>query len=159
MAMILPNNPSCVVVDANVMVALCAKKPQRFVALTAEVESYARAGSLFYAPNVIVGESLYALRRKLTDGILNATEHAQAVQSLRVRMTAVLPPPGGEASLILRADQICDGYGYSRSDDALHIALAEELSRTYTTRLLTFDQGVPNQAARHAPLVTVHLLT
>jgi len=159
MAMILPNNPPCAVVDANVMIALCGREPSRYVRLTAEVESYARAGSLFYAPNIIVGESLYALRRKLTDGVLNATEHAQAVQSLRVRMTAILPPPGGEASLILRADQICDGYRYSRSADALYIALAEELSQTYTTRLLTFDQGVPGQAARHAPLVTVHLLT
>ena len=159
MAIILPNKPACVVIDANIMVALCAKEPLRFVALTAEVESYARAGSLFYAPNIIVGESLYALRRKLTDGALNATEHAQAVQSLRVRMTAILPPSGGEASLILRADQICDGYGYSRSADALYIALAEELSQTHTTHLLTFDQGLPKQAAQNAPLVNVHLLT
>lgn len=159
MATILPNKLACVVMDANIMIALCAKEPLRFVALTAEVENYARAGSLFYAPNIIVGESLYALRRKLTDGVLSATEHAQAVQSLRVRMTAILPPPRGEASLILRADQICDGYGCSRSADALYIALAEELSQTYTTRLLTFDQGLPKQATHHAPLVTIHLLT
>jgi len=127
--------------------------------LAAEIEKYAQAGNLFYTPNIIVGESLYALRRKLTEGVLDVTEHAQAVQSLHVRMTAILPPPGGEASLILRADQICNGYGYSRSADALYIALAEELSRTYTTRLLTFDQGLPKQAAQNAPLVSVHLLT
>lgn len=159
MAMILPSNFSCVVMDANIMIALCAKEPSRFVALTAEVEGYAQTGSLFYAPNIIVGESLYALRRKLTDGVLNATEHALSVQSLRVRMTAILPPPGGEASLVLRADQIRAGYGYSRSADALYIALAEELSQTYTTRMLTFDQGLPKQAAHHAPHVNVHLLT
>ena len=99
------------------------------------------------------------MRRKLTDGVLNATEHAQAVHSLRVRMAAILPPLGGEASLILRADQIRAGYGCSRSADALYITLAEELSQTYTTRLLTFDQGLPKQAAQHAPLVNVHLLT
>jgi len=81
------------------------------------------------------------------------------VQSLHIRMTAILPPPSGEASLILRADQICGGYGYSRSADALYIALAEEISQTTTTRLLTFDQGLPKQAARNAPLVSVHLLT
>ena len=38
------------------------------------------------------------------------------------------------------------------------IALAEELSQTYTTRLLTFDRRLLNQAARHAPGVSVHLL-
>ena len=159
MATVLPISLSCTVIDANVMVALCAKEPHRYVMLAAEIEKYAQAGNLFYAPNIIVGESLYALRRKLTEGVLDVTEHAQAVQSLHVRMTAILPPPGGEASLILRADQICNGYGYSRSADALYIALAEELSRTYTTRLLTFDQGLPKQAAQNAPLVSVHLLT
>ena len=47
MATILPDKPSCVVMDANVIVALCAKEPLRYIALTAEVESYARAGNLF----------------------------------------------------------------------------------------------------------------
>lgn len=74
-------------------------------------------------------------------------------------MQSVSPPPNGEASLILRADQIRGSYGCSRSADAPYIALAEELSRTYTTRLLTFDQGLPKQAAQNAPLVKVHLLT
>ena len=59
----------------------------------------------------------------------------------------------------MRANQICEGYGYSRSADALSIALAEELSQTTTTRLLTFDQGLPKQVAQNAPLVNVHLLT
>jgi len=159
MATILPNKLACVVMDANIMIALCAKEPLRFVALTAEVENYARAGSLFYAPNIIVGESLYALRRKLTDGVLSATEYAQSVSDFQVFMRSAFPPPTSEASLVLRADQICDGYGCSRSADALYIALAEELSQTYTTRLLTFDQGLPKQATHHAPLVTIHLLT
>jgi len=86
MATVLPISLSCTVIDANVMVALCAGEPHRYVMLVAEIENYARAGSLFYALNIIVGESLYALlmrclcaayalRRKLTDGVLNATEH------------------------------------------------------------------------------------
>ncbi len=159
MATILPISISCVVIDASTMIALCAKEPQRYLTAKAEIESYARAGSIFHAPNVIVSESLYALRRKLTDGALTLSEHAQAVQSLRVRMAAILPPAGGEAGLILRADQICSGYGCSRSADALYIALAEELSQTYTTRLLTFDRDLPKQAARNAPSVNIHLLT
>lgn len=159
MATLLPIKLSCIVIDASTMIALCAKEPLRYANAKAEVENYAQMGSLFYAPNIIVGESLYALRRKLTDGVLNTTEHAQAVQSLWVRMTAILPPPKGEASLILRAEQICAGYGASRSADALYITLAEELSLTYTTHLLTFDQDLPKQAARNAPTVNVHLLT
>ena len=159
MATLLPIKVSCVVVDANTMIALCAQEPLRYATAKAEIETYAQGGSLFYAPNIIVGESLYALRRKLTDSALTATEHAQAVQSLWVRMTAILPPPNGEASLILRAEQICAGYGASRSADALYIALAEELSQTGPTFLLTFDRDLPKQAARNAPLVNVHLLT
>lgn len=131
MATILPISFSCVVMDASTMIALCAKEPFRYASAKAEVENYARAGSLFYAPDVIVSEALYALRRKLTGGALTNTEHAQAVQSLHIRMSAILPPPGGEASLIFRADQLCAGYGASRSADALYIALAEELSQTY----------------------------
>ena len=70
-------------------------------------------------------------------------------------MASVLPPPNGEASLIHRAEQIGSGYGCSRSADGLYIALAEELTATRPTILLTFDQGLPNQAAANAPTVTV----
>ena len=141
------------------MIALCAQEPQRYTAVSVEINSYAQAGSLFYAPNIIVGETLYALRRKLTDGTLTAAEHAQAVKSFEARMTAVLPPPGGDDSLILRADQICMGYGASRSADALCLALAEAQTALYpNTRLLTFDRDLPKQAARNAPGIAIHLL-
>lgn len=152
-------SPVCVIFDANAMIALCAQEPIRYALITAEVNSYANAGSLFYAPHIIVGETLYALRRKLTEGALTAAEHAQAVQSFNTRMSVVLPPPNGDAALILRADQICAGYGASRSADAIYLALAEELATSYAdVRLLTFDADLPKQAARNAPTVTVHLL-
>ena len=73
-------------------------------------------------------------------------------------MTNVLPPPNGDASLILRADQICVGYGASRSANALYIALADELSQTYHTYLLTFVRDLTKQGAQNAPSVAVHLL-
>lgn len=158
MATLLPISIPCTVIDANALIALCAKEPGRYLLVQAEIITSAQNGGLFYAPNIIVGETLYALRRKLTDNALTAAEYLQAVQSLSIRMAAILPPPNGEASLIRRASQICDGYGASRSADAIYIALAEELSQTYTARLLTFDQDLPKQAARNAPTVTVHLL-
>ena len=159
MAATLSIKAPCAVLDASLMIALCAKEPHRYEAAKAEVENHALAGGLFYAPNVIVGETLFVLRRKLVNGDLTDAEHAQAVQSFHVRLTAVLPPPGGEASLILRANAICAGLGAGRTADSLYIALAEELSPTYAARLLTYDHGMPKQAARHAPAVVVHLLT
>lgn len=148
-----------VVMDASTMIALCAQEPGRYAVATAEINNYAQAGALFYAPNVIVSESQYALCRRFTIGLLTQAEHMQAVQSLNARMQGVLPPPNGERSLLLRAEQLRDGYGCSRSADSLYIALAEELAQRGQTRLLTFDQGLPNQAARNAPTVSVHLLT
>ena len=158
MAMLMPTNISCAVLDASVMIALCAREPGRYTLAQAEINRLAGNGGLFYAPNIIVGESLYALRRKLTEAALTAAEHVQAVQSLHVRMAIILPPPGGEDSLIRRADQICESYGASRSNDSLYMALAEQLSQTYVTHLLTFDQDMSKQAARNAPGVSVQLL-
>ena len=147
------------VIDANVVIAVCAKETQKYTKARAELQNYSRLGYLWYAPGVITSESLHALCRKEQEGFITPQEYAQSVSDFQVFMQSVFPPPNGEASLILRADQIRAGYGCSRSADALYIALAEELSQTYTTRLLTFDQGLPKQAAQHAPLVNVHLLT
>lgn len=147
------------VVDASTMIALCAQEPGRYAIATTAVNNYAQAGALFYAPNVIVSESQYALCRQFSTGLLTQAEHTQAVQSLNAQMQGVLPPPKGETGLLLRAEQLRDGYGCSRSADSLYIALAEELAQRGQTRLLTFDQGLPNQIARNAPTVIVHLLT
>ncbi|MCA1622949.1 MAG: hypothetical protein LC768_12045 [Acidobacteria bacterium] len=74
-------------------------------------------------------------------------------------MTAVSPPENGEASLIKRAEEIRKSYGCSRASDSLYIALAEELTATRPTELLTFDKGFINQAAKNAPTVRINLLT
>lgn len=156
-------NPSAtrsgaLVIDANVAIAICAREAQKYAQARAELQNYSSQGYFWYAPGVIVSETLHALCRKEQESLTTPQEYAQSVSDFQVFMRSVFPPPTSEASLVLRADQICDGYGCNRSADALYIALAEELSQTYTTRLLTFDQGVPNQAAHHAPLVTIHLL-
>ena len=155
---LLANKQGAIVVDANTAIALAAKEtasePQARTALT----YYTSSGYLLFAPGVIVSETLFALCGKEQSGILGLAEYSQAVADFQVFMETVLPPPNGEASLILRAAQIRVSYGCSRSADALYIALAEELSLTYATRLLTFDRGLPNQAKRNAPGVSVHLL-
>lgn len=143
-----------VVLDANTAISVSAQE-----AAKSALAQYSQSGYLFFAPGVIVSETLYALRNKMINSLMTTTEHAQAVLDFAALMKTVLPPPGGDASLILRADQICTGYGASHSADALYLALAEELTMLYpTTRLLTFDRDLPKQAARNAPGVAIHLL-
>lgn len=148
-----------VVLDANTGVAVAAKEAATEAKAKAALAQYTNNGYLFYAPGVIISETLYALRNQMQNRLLTPTEHGQAVLDFEALMKSVLPPPNGDASLIVRADQICIGYGASRSADALYIALAEELSQTRPTYLLTFDRDLPKQAARNAPTVNVHLLT
>jgi hypothetical protein len=90
--------------------------------------------------------------------MLTVAEHSQSVQRFGAMMFTVLPPPNGDASLVARAEAIRGGYGCSRSADAIYIALAEELSIMMPTVILTFDQNMQNQVARHALSVTVHTL-
>ena len=73
-------------------------------------------------------------------------------------MQGILPSPRGDASLITRAEEVRSGYGCSRSADGIYIALAEDLSKTGPTKLLTFDQDLENQVKQNAPTVSVHLI-
>jgi len=147
-----------VVIDANVLIAICARQREKLSQAEAAVKEYASKRWLFYAPGVAVGEVLYVLCRKLLNGYLTPLKYEEAVQNFQDQMTAVLPPPCGDASFIARADEIRNGYGCSRSVDSLYIPLAEELGRSATVRLMTFDQDLEKQAVTNAPSVNVHLL-
>lgn len=154
-----PSNPPCLTIDSNVLIAICAKEAGRHAIAHAELTAYATQGYELYAPGYILGECLYVLCRKLElDGTLTLTEHAAAVADLSTYMGMILPPPNGEAALVIRAEEIRSGYGCSRSADGIFIALAEELSNTRTCKLLTFDTGIKNQANANAPTVDVHEL-
>ena len=65
-------------------------------------------------------------------------------------MALIAVPNNGDASLLPRAEEIRSGYGCSRSADGLYIALAEELAKSGTAELLTFDKGTVNQVANNA---------
>ncbi len=139
-----PSSPPCLTIDSNVLIAICSKEAGRHVLAHAELASYATRGYEFYAPGYIVGECLYVLCRKLeVDRSITPAEHAAAVVDLSTYMRMILPPPSGEASLVTRAEQIRSGFGCSRSADGLFIALAEELTASRTTELLTFDSRPP----------------
>src|SRR5579862_3837684 len=154
-----PSSPGALIIDANVTIALAAKETGREAKAIAEMSCYSLLGYVWYAPGVIVAETLYILCGKKDRGELSLADYATAVLGFQKTMTSTHPPPNGDRTLIARAEQIGNGYGCSRSADGIYIALAEEFTQTRPTVLLTFDQGMPNQAAKNAPMVTVQVLT
>lgn len=58
MASTPPSGPGAVVVDANVLVGICAREKDKFVKARNALNDYAKAGWICYAPGVIVGEVL-----------------------------------------------------------------------------------------------------
>jgi len=151
-------NTGAVVLDANVLIALCAQEQDKFSKAKTTFDSYLSQGWLYYAPAVLLAETLYILCGKLQNGELTPVSHAQAMQLLQQYLLLISPPPSGDFSLAARAEAIRQGYGCSRSADGLYIALAEELAQHGPTELLTFDQGLVKQAAQNAPAVKVNLL-
>jgi len=158
MAMMPASQPPSLTIDANVLIALCAKERDKHAIADAELTQCAQAGYRFYAPGVVVAECLYVLCKKLEDNTLSRTDHAAAVADLGTYMGMILPPPQGDRSLIARAEQIRSGYGCSRSADSLYVALTEELSGAGPAELLTFDAGLQNQVRANAPSVVIRLL-
>jgi predicted nucleic acid-binding protein len=159
MATTPPSRPTPVVIDANVLVALCAKEAGTYPVALAQMRLYVRGNHVAHGPGVLVAEVLFSLYRKLQNAVLTTEQHARAIQHLRVRMRGILPPPGGDGMLTWRAEQIRGTYGCSRSADGLYIALAEQLAQTGPAELVTFDAGMQQQAAITAPTVTIRLLT
>jgi predicted nucleic acid-binding protein len=158
MASTPPAKTGSVVVDANVLIGICAKEKDKFTKARDALAEYAKAGWAFYAPGVVVGEVLYVLCGKLQTGSLTAPEYEAAVKSFEAEMKAVLPPPGGDAALITKAEEMREGYGCGRSADSIYLALACELAQSDTVELLTFDRDLQKQAAKKAPSITVNLL-
>lgn len=151
-------SPPSVVIDANVVIALCAKEPDKQLNAEKKINEYASGGSHFFAPGVIVAECLYIFCKKLTDGVITAIEHGLAIQAFIAMMAMIDPPPSGDKSLIQRAEEIRKTYGCSHSADGIYLALAEELSKTGTTEVVTFDKGMKNQAAASSLIPDVVVL-
>lgn len=151
------NNPNIAVIDASILVSIASKETGTFSTAKNAFNLYAQNGWEFFAPNVIVGEVMFALCQKLAAGVLTETEYEQAIESFLDYMT-IISTPDDETDLVKRAVEIRESYGCSRSSDSLYIALAEDLAKTRTVELLTFDKGMTNQAAKNAPTVTVKVL-
>jgi predicted nucleic-acid-binding protein len=66
-----------VIIDANVLVSICAQEPTCQTAEDA-LDDYAVKNWAFYAPGAILTETLFTLCRKQQDGSLTEAEHAEA---------------------------------------------------------------------------------
>ena len=151
------NNPNAAVVDANILVSITAKEGRTHIIAENAFKAYSQNGWIFFAPNVIVAEVLFALCQKRSAGILTEAEYDGAIEAFVDYMT-IISPPNDEADLVKRAVKIGETYGCSRSSDSLYIALAEDLAKTKTVELFTLDRGMINQAAKNAVAVTVNVL-
>ncbi|HSK72513.1 MAG TPA: type II toxin-antitoxin system VapC family toxin [Pyrinomonadaceae bacterium] len=149
------NNPDALVTDANIIISVCSKEPTAATVKNV-LKTRANNGWEFYAPNIIVAEVLYIFCRKLQNNLLTPRSYEEAIENFQDQMKVIQTP--ADAQYIKRAKEIQNGYGCSRSADSLYLALAEDLAKTRTVELLTFDKGMINQAAKNAPTVTVKVL-
>jgi predicted nucleic acid-binding protein len=147
-----------VVLDASVAVAICAREADKVIQAQMAMDEYSQDGTQFYSPNVFVSEVLYVLCKQVNKAKLTVETHKQSITDFEKFLLLLEPNPNGDYPLMRRAEEIRGDYACRRSADGLYIALAEQLSATYETVLLTFDEDMPKQAARHAPNVTVRLL-
>ncbi len=152
------NSPDAVVIDANVLIASCAREATKLSQAEVVINEYAMNGVLFYAPGALIAEVLYILCKKQQEGVLGEESYREAIENLQDQMQAFFPSPRGDSALIARAEEIRNGYGCSHSTDSIYIALAEELAKTNDVELLTFDKGLEKQVAKKAPSVRVRLL-
>ena len=54
-----PSNPGALVIDANITIALASKEGGRATTALAEMAHYAQIGYMWFAPGVIIAETLY----------------------------------------------------------------------------------------------------
>ena len=148
------SSTTSVVVDASVVIALCAKEPGNHPKAQVHLGAHTRNGSRFFAPGVLIAEALYVFCKKLDSGALTAAEHALAVQSLEAFLTGVSPPPSGDRSLVMRAEQLRAGHSCRNSADAIYLALAEDLAKAGATELVTFDEGMEKKTKSLVPGAT-----
>lgn len=151
------NKPDTVVIDANILISIASKESVTHTIAELELRNYANNGWNVVAPHIIVAEGLFALCQKFTSGVLSEVDYEKAVEDFNSYLS-VIELPLSDAFLFKRASELRENYGCSRSSDCLYIALAEELSKTRNTEILTFDQGFSNQIIKNASGVKLRTL-
>lgn len=152
------STPNAIVVDANVLIAICSKEQDTYPIANAAFGQYAQSGWEFFAPNIVVAEVLFALCVKRQNGAIDQSEYDRAIELFRDLMQ-IITTPDDEATLIQRAVEIRRSYDCKRTSDSLYIAFADQLGQTCVSEIVTFDKGFKNQIASGAPAVSLNLLT
>jgi len=151
------SSSGAVVIDANILISICSQEPTHATAESA-LADYTAKNWAFYAPGAILTEVLFVLCKKRQSGLIDALTYKKAVEDFNDYMSVILPPPSGDVALLLRAEEISNGYSCLHSTDGFYIALAEELTKSSVAEFVIFDKGVVNVAAKNAPTVKVNLL-
>jgi predicted nucleic acid-binding protein len=138
---------------------VCANEPDKYATAKAKLDAYYADGWELFTPGIAVGEVLFALCRKREENKLNDVQYSKSVRRFIALMGSINPPPMGDASLIQRADEIRNSYGCSRANDAIYVALAEQLQKDRKSVVITFDAGLKTQAKARAAGVEVDVLT
>lgn len=85
-----PNNSGAVVIDANLLISICAKEPNQQTAENA-LADYAASGWVFYAPGAILTEVPFVLCKKRQDGLLTEVKYREAIEAFNDYMQTILP--------------------------------------------------------------------
>jgi predicted nucleic acid-binding protein len=154
-------NSLAVVIDANILIAICSKEEGLFEAAQAVLSDCAERDAEFFAPHVIVSEVLFVFCRKeedTDDDNFSKDEHVKAIEAFSKYLTIISFPQAGDASLIERAVESRKWYRNFRrydSSDGLYIALAEKLSQTRSTEFITRDKDLKKILEENLPIVKV----
>lgn len=89
-----------VVLDASVLVALCAREPHRVHEAEAAMGVRDRDGCAFHAPNALVTETQYVLCKKAASGSLAQAEYGTALVNLQEALSTIAFAPEGDADLL-----------------------------------------------------------
>jgi predicted nucleic acid-binding protein len=147
-----------VTLDSSVIVALCAKEPDKYAQAQSAFAHHQAQYPVFTAPCALVAEVLFVLCKMQEAGQLSTSEHADALDSLEALLQMIRFPSEGDSGLFRRANAIRNAHTCRDCTDGLYIALAEQQSANGPAVLLTFDAGQKRMAEREAPAVTVQLL-
>ena len=103
------SKPAAMVIDANVLIAICAREKNKYQTAKDALEDAATNGVAFYAPDILIAEVLFILCNKHQNGLLTDTQYQDAIEDFRDQMSVIFPAPDGEAPLISRAVEIRNG--------------------------------------------------
>ncbi|MCC7307365.1 MAG: PIN domain-containing protein [Acidobacteria bacterium] len=148
------NSPGIVGIDASIIVSIVSKETSTHLATEEILNRDTTDGAVFFAPNVLISEVLFALCQKAANGMLSEAGYQKAENAFQ-DILAGISMANNEAGLVRRAIEVRASYGCSRSSDSLYTALAESLASKNSVEIFTLDAGMTNQAAKDAPSVVV----